>query len=326
MFTIAALAGRQAIPSGETEATYAGSIDVDVCLPEGVAAATSITVASTGRGRINLLDSLGHKLLEVAPYAEVQVISTGDEFDPWRTDEATDVGALRNNADSADNLIITDAGAVTLRNLGGGQALTLAGLTDWISGVLYSPPGSGSSQLHAPLSVMGVGFGPTVGFYVAAGVVQSGGVAQWGVGINSKCGSDATTDFIGLSIGQATTAASYTTTNYAGIRVRAVSKGANHIITTNAALVIDALSVGATNNYGILIGNVSGTGAFAIKTGTGPVSFGDVLLTIASATGTAGFRLPHGAAPSAPVDGDVWTTTAGLFARINGVTKTILFV
>ncbi|MES2531974.1 MAG: hypothetical protein V4636_13130 [Pseudomonadota bacterium] len=31
-------------------------------------------------------------------------------------------------------------------------------------------------------------------------------------------------------------------------------------------------------------------------------------------------RLPHGAAPGAPVDGDMWTTTAGLFVRINGVT------
>lgn len=44
-------------------------------------------------------------------------------------------------------------------------------------------------------------------------------------------------------------------------------------------------------------------------------------LTAASATGGAGFRLPHGAAPTAPVDGDVWTTSAGgMYARINGVT------
>jgi hypothetical protein len=44
--------------------------------------------------------------------------------------------------------------------------------------------------------------------------------------------------------------------------------------------------------------------------------------TAASATGGAGLRLPHGAAPTSPVDGDVWTTTTGVFARVNGVTKT----
>jgi hypothetical protein len=48
-------------------------------------------------------------------------------------------------------------------------------------------------------------------------------------------------------------------------------------------------------------------------------------LLIAAATSTTGasIRLPHGTAPTSPVNGDVWTTTAGLFVRINGVTKTV---
>lgn len=50
------------------------------------------------------------------------------------------------------------------------------------------------------------------------------------------------------------------------------------------------------------------------------VTAAKTLITVLSATGAAGFRLPHGAAPSAPVNGDVWTTTAGLFVRINGAT------
>lgn len=45
------------------------------------------------------------------------------------------------------------------------------------------------------------------------------------------------------------------------------------------------------------------------------------LTTAASTTGGAGFRLPHGAAPTSPVDGDLWTTSAGgLYARVNGST------
>lgn len=47
------------------------------------------------------------------------------------------------------------------------------------------------------------------------------------------------------------------------------------------------------------------------------------LATIASTTGAAGIQLPHGVAPTSPVNGDMWTTTAGLFVRINGVTKTV---
>lgn len=47
------------------------------------------------------------------------------------------------------------------------------------------------------------------------------------------------------------------------------------------------------------------------------------LVTAASAAGGSGLRLPHGAAPTTPTNGDLWTTTAGLFARINGATQRI---
>ena len=45
--------------------------------------------------------------------------------------------------------------------------------------------------------------------------------------------------------------------------------------------------------------------------------------TIASTTTNAGLNVPHGTAPTTPVNGDVWTTTANLFARINGTTQTM---
>lgn len=49
-----------------------------------------------------------------------------------------------------------------------------------------------------------------------------------------------------------------------------------------------------------------------------------LLVTLASAAASAGLRLPHGAAPTAPVNGDIWTTTAGLLARINGATRRMI--
>ena len=44
--------------------------------------------------------------------------------------------------------------------------------------------------------------------------------------------------------------------------------------------------------------------------------------TIPSTTANAGFNVPHAtAAPTSPVNGDIWTTTGGLFARINAGTQ-----
>lgn len=40
----------------------------------------------------------------------------------------------------------------------------------------------------------------------------------------------------------------------------------------------------------------------------------------AGTTGVSSLRIAHGVAPTAPVNGDIWTTTAGLYTRINGST------
>ncbi len=43
----------------------------------------------------------------------------------------------------------------------------------------------------------------------------------------------------------------------------------------------------------------------------------------ASTTGLASLTIPHGVAPTTPVNGDIWSTASGIFVRINGVTRTI---
>jgi hypothetical protein len=40
----------------------------------------------------------------------------------------------------------------------------------------------------------------------------------------------------------------------------------------------------------------------------------------ASAAAAASLNMPHGAAPTSPNNGDIWTTSAGLFVRVNGAT------
>lgn len=44
------------------------------------------------------------------------------------------------------------------------------------------------------------------------------------------------------------------------------------------------------------------------------------LVTFPSSTTQAGFNIPAGVAPTSPTNGDMWTTAAGLYVRINGVT------
>lgn len=59
----------------------------------------------------------------------------------------------------------------------------------------------------------------------------------------------------------------------------------------------------------------------SIQRSTGDATFGSTVITKATATGGSGLRLPHGTAPTSPVNGDIWTTSAGgLYARINGTT------
>jgi hypothetical protein len=53
-------------------------------------------------------------------------------------------------------------------------------------------------------------------------------------------------------------------------------------------------------------------------------TFTGLVTTVAATTATAGLNVPHGAAPTAPVNGDIWTTTGAVFARINAATKQLM--
>jgi hypothetical protein len=87
--------------------------------------------------------------------------------------------------------------------------------------------------------------------------------------------------------------------------------------TTTPAITI------TTSVTGLMKGN--GTAASAATAGTDYISpaggtFTGEIVTLASATGGAGFNVPPGTAPTSPANGDMWSTSAGLFVRIAGVT------
>lgn len=80
-------------------------------------------------------------------------------------------------------------------------------------------------------------------------------------------------------------------------------------------------TVTITNRYGIrqsdtaAINYFAGIGSF----GTTPSST-TALNLVASTTGVSSLRLAHGTAPTSPVNGDIWTTTTGMYVQINGST------
>lgn len=103
------------------------------------------------------------------------------------------------------------------------------------------------------------------------------------------------------------------------VEVARVTQGKNVLVGTTTDI---------TGTFGLAVAGTtdassSTTGAVQISGGVGiakKLYVGTEIFTPASNTTNAGITLPPGSAPSAPVNGDLWTTTTGLFARINGST------
>jgi hypothetical protein len=87
----------------------------------------------------------------------------------------------------------------------------------------------------------------------------------------------------------------------------------------------------------VTITSSTGSALFITQTGTGNIltlhdqaadtnfvaidANGKVNTIASEATNGAGFNVPHGVAPTTPLNGDIFTTTSGLFMRQNGVTR-----
>jgi hypothetical protein len=131
-----------------------------------------------------------------------------------------------------------------------------------------------------------------------------------GEGLNINGAAD---EWCFQSLGSTTTGQSY------GFEVFAGTTSADLCFRVNSAAAGHGTYLVVRGDGVITFGNTTANPAYNF-TGTGTTTFGGLVVTVLSATGGAGFRLPHGAAPTSPVNGDMWTTTAGLFVRINGTT------
>ena len=101
-------------------------------------------------------------------------------------------------------------------------------------------------------------------------------------------------------------------TTYAPIASPALT--GNVTITSNSATA--ALTITQDGAGDILrLNDVAADTTFTFVDALGKVN------TVAATTASAGLNVPHGVAPTTPVNGDIWSTASGLFSRINGSTQ-----
>ena len=116
--------------------------------------------------------------------------------------------------------------------------------------------------------------------------------------------------------------------NLSGLADTAVSRTNLGLGTMSTATAADYSTTTVANGlYYPLSGNPSSFLVAADITGKANLAgatFTGLVTTPAATTTTAGLNVPHGAAPTIPVNGDIWTTTGGLFARINGGTTQLM--
>lgn len=156
--------------------------------------------------------------------------------------------------------------------------------------------------------------------------VQSSGTVQSGV----------TASAYGFRSSISTQAAAFTLGGLAHFGVVQGTIGAGSTVTTQYGFFVSSGLTGGATNYAYYSGVNAASGRWNLYmegtaqnylagvTGIGIAASSTATLALAaSVAGVSSLRIPHGTAPSSPVDGDVWTTTAGFFIRINGVTKTV---
>lgn len=130
-----------------------------------------------------------------------------------------------------------------------------------------------------------------------------GGVTDHGA-LTGLANDDHTQYLIG-NVGTSTTRNSITM----GVGGRGLNIDAVDSVDTHIRLTLSGVQFATWNNEAGIV----------IEPGAGGIQ-ADSLQVLASNTGRATVNIPHGTAPTTPVNGDIWTTTSGVFARVNGST------
>jgi len=157
---------------------------------------------------------------------------------------------------SGTALTVTQAAQTAITSVGTLTSLAVGNITS-----------TGNLALTAGLAAIGSSANAAVALNITSN--DMAGTSQYGLNVNPTFTSDATAAGYGLRVLAGTDNASFTQTNTYGILIESGVEGSGSTITNLYGLKIEDQASGGTN--------------YAIKTGTGAVSFGDTL----SVTGTS---------------------------------------
>lgn len=198
--------------------------------------------------------------------------------------------------------------------------------------------GTAQNYLAGTLTVDGAGTFPTLsltggvtnGIYFGGTTISTGPTGSFN---EQTVGSAATTYYYGHATQISTQAAAFTLPSLTHFSANQGTVGAGSTVTAQTGFEAASTLTGATNNYGFRGRIASGSNRYNLyMDGTGQNYLAGItgigvaasattrLILAAGTTGLSSLRVPHGAAPTVAVDGDLWTTTAGLYVQINGVT------
>jgi hypothetical protein len=173
--------------------------------------------------------------------------------------------------------------------------------------------------------------------FIGSGTTTTGNTKTIGIGTNGNPGST-TNITLGTTGGTTNITLNGNTngvTQTAGNSTTLLATTA--FVTTADNLKADIASPALTGNVTIT-SNSTGPALFIQQSGTGniltlhdqvadttfvAIDQNGKINTIPSVTASAGFNIPHGVAPTSPVNGDIWTTNASIQWRANGATRTI---
>ena len=170
--------------------------------------------------------------------------------------------AVRNASNTTDNFLVTDSGGVTIRS-----TIGMAGAAPRTDIAILAQNVLTGSDFQA-----GLVFFPT---FDSGAVSQGRCIALLAA---TQAAAFVCPELIGLNIQGPARGSGSTVVVYFGIKL----DGQSMSCTTSVGMVIGATSGGTVSNQGLLIGNVTGTGAAAISTGAGTVTLGDLLDVSAS--------------------------------------------
>jgi hypothetical protein len=290
--------------------------------------------------------------LLTATWASPAAIGSGTPAAGTFTTLTSTGNVLIGDAEATDTHAIKGATALLANSASAGLTVTQTGAGNAFVVEDSATPDSTPFAISATGNV-GIGGAPVAAYRLLNYGPVTGATTMYGTSTQGDIQSDVTAAYYGYRSTPSTQATAFTLTNMLHYVVEQGTIGAGSSVTNQYGFYSGTGAIGATNNFAFAATNTAavtaGKTAYGfyctmniatgggttwamylagtaysyiggnLGVGTTPTSTSR-LTTAASTTAISSLNIPHGAAPTSPVNGDIWTTTAGLFVRINGVT------